>query len=169
MTYKEAIELRNRMEKLASLDKQADAARNSAVQRYRQGLANGTAKPTVSLRLHYLPAARFDNPKYYIHFTLSRLGDDGWPQLLTFPEEATWRSHFANGADLEPGNYVLTTGTRMASGKVLASMQRFTLRADTTISFTLRETKAPSRYGIASDITFKTVLDFTRILRFGSS
>ncbi len=107
----------------------------------RQEAANGTAKPTVSLRLHYLPAARFDNPKYYIHFTLSRLGDDGWPQLLTFPEEATWRSHFANGADLEPGNYVLTTGTRMASGKVLASMQRFTLRADTTISFTLRETK----------------------------
>ena len=71
MTYKEAIELRNRMEKQASLDKQADAARNSAVQRYRQGLANGTAKPNYrqgdwSRMMANAPlAAQVFNPELY--------------------------------------------------------------------------------------------------------
>ena len=59
----------------------------------------------------------------------------------------------------------------MASGKVLASMQRFTLRADTTISFTLRETKedvqvigsqnAENHYFDLKEQTEKTLLSTT--------
>ena len=97
-------------------------------------------RPTATLRLRYQAAAHFDNPKYYIHFTLSRIVD-GRPQLLTFPEDATWQTTFEQGIALEQGDYLLTTGTRMASGKVLARMLPFTLRGDTTLDFTLRENR----------------------------
>ena len=72
------------------------------------------------------PSPYVDDPKYYIHFTLSRIVD-GRAQLLTYPEEATWAGDFKQGVQLEPGDYLLTTGTRMASGKVLAHLNRFTI------------------------------------------
>ena len=92
---------------------------------------------TAKLRLDYSLSAHNDNPKYYIHFTLSKLVD-GRLQLQTFPEEATQKD-FAQGQELDKGEYILTTGVRMASGKVLAQMKRFTLNGDTTISYALRE------------------------------
>ena len=92
---------------------------------------------TAKLRLDYKLSAHNDNPKYYIHFTLSKVVD-GRLQLQTFPEEAT-QQDFAEGQELDKGEYILTTGVRMASGKVLARMQRFTLSGDTTISYMLRE------------------------------
>ena len=94
---------------------------------------------TVKLCLDYKESAHNDNPKYYIHFTLSKVVD-GQLQLQTFPEEAT-QQDFVKGQELDKGEYILTTGVRMASGKVLARMQRFTLNSDTTISYTLRESK----------------------------
>lgn len=92
---------------------------------------------TAKLRLDYKLSAHNDNPKYYIHFTLSKLVD-GRLQLQTFPEEATQKD-FTEGQELDKGEYVLTTGVRMASGKVLAQMKRFTLSGDTTINYALRE------------------------------
>ena len=92
---------------------------------------------TAKLKLDYKLSAHNDNPKYYIHFTLSKVVD-GQLQLQTFPEEAT-QQDFVNGQELDKGEYILTTGVRMASGKVLARMQRFTLNGDTTISYALRE------------------------------
>ena len=92
---------------------------------------------TAKLKLDYKLSAHNDNPKYYIHFTLSKVVD-GQLQLQTFPEDAT-QQDFVNGQELDKGEYILTTGVRMASGKVLARMQRFTLNGDTTISYALRE------------------------------
>ena len=93
------------------------------------------------LILSYQPSRFVPDAKYYIHFTLSRLGDDGRLQLLTYPEEATARNTFAQGVELDAGTYVLTTGTRLADGSVLAAMQPITLRAGTTLRlpFSLRE------------------------------
>ena len=91
------------------------------------------------LTLNYLPVAHYDDPKYYIHFTLSKIDDEGRAQLMTFPEEATWKNDFASGVELECGDYVLTTGTRLASGKVLAHVTPFRLDGPTTIEFTMRE------------------------------
>ena len=90
--------------------------------------------------LDYKEAAHNDNPKYYIHFTLSKL-ENGLLQLQTFPEEATWKDDFAKGQQLDCGEYVLTTGTRMASGKVLAHMQRIHLNQSQSVDFTLRESQ----------------------------
>ena len=89
--------------------------------------------------LKYVPVPHYDDPKYYIHFTLSKVGDDGRLQLMTFDEDATWQKDFAGGVELDNGHYVLTTGTRLASGKVLARMQHFTLNGPTTVTFTMRE------------------------------
>ena len=98
---------------------------------------NAKQANTAMLKLDYKLSAHNDNPKYYIHFTLSKVVD-GQLQLQTFPEEAT-QQDFVNGQELDKGEYILTTGVRMASGKVLARMQRFTLNGDTTISYALRE------------------------------
>ena len=98
---------------------------------------NAKQANTAKLKLDYKLSAHNDNPKYYIHFTLSKVVD-GQLQLQTFPEDAT-QQDFVNGQELDKGEYILTTGVRMASGKVLARMQRFTLNGDTTISYALRE------------------------------
>lgn len=90
------------------------------------------------LRLAYHPIEHYDNPKYYIHFTLSKLVD-GEAQLLTYPEEATWKGDFENGVELEKGTYLLTIGTRLASGKVLVHLEQFTIGGQTKVDFTMRE------------------------------
>ena len=96
--------------------------------------------PQVKITLDYKEAAHNDNPKYYIHFTLSKL-DEGRLDLQTFPEEATWKDDFVKGQAMDTGEYVLTTGTRMASGKVLAHLQRIHLDKDQAVAFTLRESQ----------------------------
>ncbi|MBR6282945.1 MAG: transglutaminase domain-containing protein [Muribaculaceae bacterium] len=99
-----------------------------------------TAAATKKLELQYnLKVPYIDDPKYYTHFTLSRVVD-GRAQLLTYPEDATWMNNFSKGVPLERGTYLLTSGTRMANGKVLAYMQRFTIdQYDKLVFITLRE------------------------------
>ena len=48
---------------------------------------------------------------------------------------------FSKGTDLEEGTYMLITGTRMASGQVLAETYLFTIKAgkETRLTFTMRE------------------------------
>lgn len=60
------------------------------------------------------------DPKYYTHFTLSRI-EEGRPHLLNYGEEETWHSLFGRGYGqwLDAGDYLLLTGTRMANGSVL--------------------------------------------------
>jgi len=96
--------------------------------------------PQAKITLDYKEAAHNDNPKYYIHFTLSKLVE-GRLDLQTFPEEATWKDDFVKGQAMDTGEYVLTTGTRMASGKVLAHLQRIHLDKDQAVAFTLRESQ----------------------------
>lgn len=93
------------------------------------------------LKLTYQPVEHYDDPKYYIHFTISKLAN-GEAQLLTYDEEATWKRDFEKGVELEKGDYLLTTGTRLASGKVLAHLERFTIGdGPSKMDFTMREDK----------------------------
>ena len=94
------------------------------------------------LLLKYTEAAYIDDPKYYIHFTISKI-ENGKSKLMTFPEDATYKSLFEKGVDLEAGHYMLITGTRMADGKVLAHTEQFDIRGGetTTLPFTMREDK----------------------------
>lgn len=97
-------------------------------------------QPTGTLQLTWQAIPHLDNPRYYTHFTLSKL-QYGVPRLLTYPEEATYGSDFAQGVGLEPGRYQLTTGTRMANGSVLAHITTFTIEAGktTTVALAMRE------------------------------
>ena len=81
-----------------------------------------------------------DNPRYYNHFSLSKVVD-GTLVLQNYPEDATWESLLKNGAHIDAGNYLLTTGTRMANGGVLATMQFFNVKSDdkTAVELDMRE------------------------------
>jgi len=87
--------------------------------------------------LTYTPIPHTPDPKYYTHFTLSRLDENNQLQLLTYPEEATWQNTFAKGITLDAGTYVLTTGIRMADGSVRAHLQTFTVSAGETTALPL--------------------------------
>ena len=86
--------------------------------------SDATASGTATLRLDYTPRRYMENPSYYYHFTLSGI-DGGMPSLLNYPEGDTWKSTFSKGTAVRPGDYLLTSGTRMADGTVLARLQVF--------------------------------------------
>ena len=90
-----------------------------------------TAASLGTIMLTYEPTKMLDNPKYYSHFTISRI-ENGTAHLLNFEEGqadmgngTTWSNTFKNGYKLDAGTYMLTTGTRLASGSVLASNRLF--------------------------------------------
>ena len=104
--------------------------------------------PVGNLIINYLPTASLDNPEYYSHFTISRIKDDGTTSLLSFDEGqvdmgggVSWRNTFKKGVALDAGTYLLVSGKRMASGKVLASAQVFSIAEGqtTTLDLQLRE------------------------------
>lgn len=103
---------------------------------------------TGTLKLRYTPSPILDDPKYYHHFTLSRILDDGTTQLLNYDEGdsgledgSSWSNTFQNGTTLDAGTYMLTSGTRAASGKVLVANRIFPVKPGetTTINLTMRQ------------------------------
>ena len=77
-----------------------------------------------TLTLTYTPREHMENPAYYYQFTLSRLSA-GSPILQNYPETATWSSTFKNSAKVDASDYLLTSGTRLADGTVLAHLDVF--------------------------------------------
>ncbi len=95
--------------------------------------APSAVSPKGLLKLSYKPARSVDNPKYYSHFTLSRLVD-GRPQLLSFDEGEVdmgggvdWAHVFKDGFALDAGTYLLVSGNRLSDGSVPVSMTLFSL------------------------------------------
>lgn len=110
--------------------------------------AEQTAAPQGRLVLTYEPTRLLDDPKYYSHFTLTRITPSGSTALLNFEEGeldmgggTSWSNTFREGALLDAGTYLLTTGTRLANGSVLAANRIFTVRAGetTTLPLVLRQ------------------------------
>ncbi len=104
--------------------------------------------PKGTLKLRYTPTPTLDDPKYYHHFTISRIMDDGTTQLLNYDEGdsgleegSSWSNTFQNGTTLDAGTYMLTSGTRAASGKVLVANRIFKVNPNemTTINLTMRQ------------------------------
>ncbi len=103
---------------------------------------------TGILKLDYTPTPTLDDPKYYHHFSISRILDDGSTQLLNYDEGdsgleegSSWSNTFQNGTPLDAGTYMLTSGTRAASGKVLVANRIFTVKPGeiTTINLIMRQ------------------------------
>ena len=83
-----------------------------------------------------------ENPGYYYQFTLSRL-TDGLPVLQNYPEDATTAQTFQKGVKTDAGDYLLTSGTRLADGSVLARLAAFSVTAggETEVPLVMREDK----------------------------
>ena len=92
----------------------------------------------------YKPIKSLSDPKYYSHFSISKLTDEGTLQLLNYDEGdvdmgvgATWSNLLKNGTSLDEGNYLLVSGTRLANGGVLAKLEFFPIEAGKTTSLDL--------------------------------
>ena len=96
----------------------------------------------------YKPIKSLADPKYYSHFSISKLTDEGTLQLLNYDEGdvdmgagATWSNLLKNGTALDEGNYMMVTGTRLANGGVLAKLEFFPIEAGKTtkVDMVMRE------------------------------
>ena len=105
--------------------------------------------PVGTLIAKYQSIPSLADPKYYSHFSLSKF-KDGTFQLLNYDEGdvdmgggATWSNLLKNGTKLDAGYYMMVTGTRMASGAVLANATFFTIDEGktTTVDLVMRENK----------------------------
>ena len=88
------------------------------------GSAQEQTAPQGMLYLTYNDQKVKENPSYYSHFALSRI-KDGRPQVQEFPENARWAATFADGVNIDAGQYMLMSGTRLANGGVMAHMEFF--------------------------------------------
>ena len=92
------------------------------------GAGPAVAAPKGTLRLTYTPDKVVDNPRYYSHFSLSKI-ENGRSRLMEFDEGDVdmgggmdWAHVFKKGYPLEEGRYLLVSGNRLSSGTVPVSM-----------------------------------------------
>ena len=98
----------------------------------------------------YKPIKSLQDPKYYSHFTIAKVLPTGKLQTLNFETgEAdmgiggTWSALLKKPMTIDEGNYLLVSGTRMASGSVLAELRFFNVEPDKTsqVQLEMRESK----------------------------
>ena len=92
------------------------------------GAIDENAAATGQVALTYTPREYMENPRYYSHFSISNIVE-GQPRLLEYAEDGTWSDTFAKGVNMDEGDYILTSGTRLADGSVLAHVEVFPVKA----------------------------------------
>lgn len=103
--------------------------------------ASSEQTSTGYLVLHYQPTEALPDPKYYSHFTIKKYNGQTF-QLLAYDaqdpgiDDGMKLSTFGQTA-LEPGYYILTNGTRLTNGNVLANSQFFIIEPDKTTDMEL--------------------------------
>ena len=95
--------------------------------------------PQGTLVATFEPTKTQSDPKYYYHFSISKIDDNAQLQLLNYDEGesgmeqgASWSNLLKNGTNLDCGNYLMVTGSRLANGGVLAEMNFFTIEENQT-------------------------------------
>ena len=98
---------------------------------------------TGTLILNYTPTEYLDDPKYYTHFTISKI-INGRTWLMNFDEGqldmgggTTWSNVFKKGTTLDEGTYLLVSGQRMADGSVMVHKRFFTIEPGKTTAINL--------------------------------
>lgn len=101
-----------------------------------------TVAPQGSLVLKYKDIPMLDDPKYSIHFTISKFDGETF-RLLNYPKSSTWSSLFKAPSKLDCGYYMLVSGSRMSGGNVLANVQFFTIEKGktTVVDLAVRDAK----------------------------
>ena len=112
------------------------------------GAVEPVSTKTGKLVAKYKPIKSLSDPKYYTHFSISKLTDEGSLRLLNYDEGdvdmgegATWSNLLKNGTAMDEGDYLLVTGTRLANGGILADLEFFPVREGqvTNIDLVMRE------------------------------
>ena len=85
--------------------------------------------PKGCLRLKYRQIPLLDDPKYQVHFTISKYVD-GEFQVQNY--SGTWKELFRKPAEMDCGYYMLVSGSRMSGGNVFADVEFFTVEEGRT-------------------------------------
>ena len=96
--------------------------------------------PNANVKLSYTPREYMENPRYYGHFSLSKI-KAGQPALQEYAEDGSWADTFRDGVNMDEGDYILTSGTRLADGSVLAHVEVFSVKGgeDKTVPLVMRQ------------------------------
>ena len=92
---------------------------------------------TGYLDLQYEPIANVADPKYYTHFSIKKLNGNSF-KLLAYDakdpgiDDGMTLSTFDHPTPLDPGYYILTSGTRLDNGTALTHSEFFTIKAGET-------------------------------------
>lgn len=100
-----------------------------------------------TLMAKYVPTGALTDLRYYTHFSIKKFDDVNFDLLAYDAKDPgmdvgeQYSTLFKNGLSLDPGYYVLTTGTRLSDGSVLARMTFFTIKSGktTNIDLVMRE------------------------------
>ena len=100
-----------------------------------------------TLMAKYVPSGALTDLRYYTHFSIKKFNGKRFELLaydakdpgMDFGEQ--YSTLFENGLALDPGYYVLTTGTRLSDGSVLARTTFFNIESDkiTNVDLVMRE------------------------------
>lgn len=98
--------------------------------------AEQVVSPKGKLQLNYKEIPMLDDPKYLIHFTISKFDGDSF-KVLNYGKADTWSKLFSRPADMDCGYYMLVSGSRMSGGNVFADVEFFTIEEGKTTSVDL--------------------------------
>ena len=85
--------------------------------------------PKGKLQLKYKEIPLLDDPKYEVHFTISKYAD-GEFQLQNYG--GTWAGLFREPREMDCGYYMLVSGSRMSGGNVFTDIEFFTIEEGKT-------------------------------------
>lgn len=100
-----------------------------------------------TLMAKYVPSGALTDLRYYTHFSIKKFDNVNFDLLAYDAKDPgmdvgeQYSTLFENGLALDPGYYVLTTGTRLSDGSVLSRMTFFTIESGktTNIDLVMRE------------------------------
>ncbi len=118
-------------------DLQSQAWRDVTIDSEEKNDSDGSRKGHINLE--YKQTGRIENPAYYTQFSISRI-DNGMARQLEFEDEDGVNELNSKNEAFEPGQYMLTTGQRMADGSVLVHGEIFNLKdgGDITVPVIMR-------------------------------
>ena len=90
-----------------------------------------TVAPQGRLALKFKEIPMLDDPKYGIHFSLSKFDGETF-RLLNYGKSTTWSTNFKTPTLMDCGYYMLVSGSRMSGGNVFADVQFFTVEEGKT-------------------------------------
>lgn len=115
--------------------------------KFDEAMTEAAPAPQGVLMAKYVPSGALTDLRYYTHFSIKKF-DGARFKLLAYDAKdpgmdvgEQYSTLFENGLTLDEGYYVLTTGTRLSDGSVLARMQFFTIKPNqtTNIDLVMRE------------------------------